>query len=113
MKNLKAKNLIQHYTFCDNYLRNIKKTKNGNILFCNRDSLIYIIISKEIDIKRIKISNVNKFERILDIIELKNGSIIGITNKSFLDIKLKENENDEIKHLYKISDNLLASLKNV
>ena len=112
-KKLKAKNLIQHYTFFDNYLRNIKKTKNGNILFCNRDSLIYIIISKEIDIKIIKISNINEFEHILDIIELKNGNIIGITNKSFLDIKLKENENDEIKHLYKISDNLLASLKKV
>ena len=112
-KKLKAKNLIQHDPFCDNDLRNIKKTKNGNILFCNLNSLIYIIISKKIDIKRIEISNVNEYEIILDIIELKNGNIIGITNKSFLDIKLKENENEEIKRLYKISDNLLASLKKV
>ena len=65
-KKLKAKNLIQHDIFCD--IRNIKKTKNGNILFCNRNSLIYIIISKEIDIKRKEISNVNEYELILDII---------------------------------------------
>ena len=73
--------------------------------------MIYIIISKEIDIKRKEISNVNEYELILDIIELKNGNIIGIANKSFLDIKLIENE--EIKRLYKISDNFLASLKKV
>lgn len=93
-------------------ITNVKQIKNGNILCCNNDLYIYTIKSKKIvDTKILKMPKFLKKEKIFDIIELKDGRLIGLTNQSILNIKINnsKDENDEISQLYKIPKNWLIN----
>ena len=93
----------------DQNITNIKQLKNGKILCCYKDLYIYDLKSKKITSKVIKMPNFFKKEKLFDILELKDGRIIGITNKCILNIKIKDKkeENDEISQIYNIPRNWL------
>ena len=96
-------------------ITNVKQIKNGKILCCNNDLYIYTIKSKKIlDTKILKMPKFMKKEKIFDIIELKDGRLIGLTNQSILHIKISnsKDENDEISQLYKIPKNWLINGEN-
>ena len=94
------------------FITNVKQLKCGKILCCNKDLFIFNIKLKNASPKIINIPN---DEYILDVIELKNGIIIGCTNKSLIDIKLIKNKNDEeyeISNIMKNSENFYIIPRN-
>ena len=104
--------LSEIYSFSQNYeeedievkhfITNVKQLKSGKILCCKKDLFIFNNKLKSVSPKVIKILN---DEYILDAIELKNGKIIGCTNKSLIDIKLIKNKNEEEYEKYNIIKN--------
>lgn len=83
-------------------ISNIKQIKNGKLLCCAKDLFILEIKLKNIiNSKKIILSD---DETIFDIVELKNGKILGITNKSLVEI-INKNKNYEISQIFKIPDN--------
>ena len=108
-KNLKQKELI---SFSNEGVVNenspviskIKQMKNGKIFCCVKDLYIF-------EIKDNKIINAKKIilpddQYIYDIIELKNGKLLGISNNSIFEIK-NEGENYNISKLFQIPNNWL------
>ena len=83
--------------------RSIKQLKNNKILFCNEK--LY-----EIDIKKKEIKEISFSEKldikIYDIIKLKNGQIIVITDDNLINIELNDEEHKEVKinFIYKFPD---------
>jgi len=92
----------------ERYITNIKQLKNGTFLCCNKNLYIFSIKNKKIYNSKELITP--KDEIILDVIELKNGKILGITNKSILEIKNKE-DNYEFSHLFNFPDNYITNIE--
>ena len=104
-KNLSFKCLdIETYL---NNIKSVKQIKNGKILICSNDLYIFTIESKEIKKDHIKMLDKNS-EKILDVNELQDGTIIGISNKSIYNITIKD-EKTEITQIYKIPNVWLVS----
>jgi len=82
-------------------ITSIKEIQKGKIFCCVKDLYVFSIKSNEI-INKEKILIPNN-EIIYDVIKLKNGKILGITNKSIIEI----NENNKIDELFKIPQNWL------
>ena len=84
--------------------RSIKQLKNNKILFCNQN--LYELDIKTKEINKIPVSK--KDINIYDIIELKNGKIIGITDEYLINIELSsKNINFEKTIVFKIPDEFL------
>ena len=108
-KNLKHKKLISfsnEYVVNDNsiVISKIKQIKNGKIFCCVKNLYIF-------EIKDNNIINTKKIifpddEYIYDIIELKNGKLLGISNNSIFEIK-NEGEKYTISKLFQIPNNWL------
>ena len=100
------RNLRNEIIFSSGKIKNIKQLKNGKILCYAEDLILFSINSNIINSEIIKTTNFLENEDILDIIELKTGIILGITNFSIIEIKLKdkENKNNEIFQLFKIPE---------
>lgn len=85
-KNFKLKTIFE----CDNYLHNniikVIQLTNNKILFCSKDLFVLNIKSNEIKKKEFP------EEKVLDIIELKNKKILGITEKHLIYINIKGEE---------------------
>lgn len=105
-KNLTFNNLLfntekEEYT----NITSIIQLKNEKILCCNNNLYIFTIKSnKKYEYKRIKMKNFDKGEKIMNVLELKNGEIIGVTNQYIINIKLNDNklQNAKITQLYKV-----------
>ena len=87
-------------------ITNIKQLKNGKVICCCKDLYLFNIKSKIIKENIIKIPN---NEYILDVIELKNGKIIGITIYSILNIKIKDYDDYYISQIFKIPQDWLIT----
>ena len=113
-KNYTYENIITFIEDYYSYITSMKQLKNGIILCCNGDLYIYTLKPKMYLLKIMKMPIFYGDERIVDVIELKNGNIIGITRKSIIKINIKDNneKNYELIQLYKfpkkwpINDNL-------
>ena len=114
--NLSSKN-ISSYDSNDYYesIKSIKQLKNGKIIYCNYNLFIinYDVTTKKVDLKKIEIKNKEKdcTEQILDVVELYNGTILGITPYSLYKIKMTD-ENSEVTSIYNIPDEWLPSWEN-
>ena len=85
----------------------MKQLKNGQIICAFKSLFIYSVIkSKMILSKTIDIPNLLEEEYIKDMIELKNGDFMAITEFKLLKIKLGEN-NDEITQIYEFLESEL------
>lgn len=92
-------------------IKSIKQLKNGNILCCN-DKLF--IIKNNIKLKKYEIDTIEiskeksneKNEKFLDVIELYNETIIGITNNSLYNIKFL-NGNYKLTSIFDIPEDWL------
>ena len=100
------RNLRNEIIFSCGKIKNIKQLNNGKILCYAEDLILFSINLNIINSEIIKTTNFLENEDILDIIELKTGKILGITNFSLIEIKLKdkENKNNEIFQLFKIPE---------
>ena len=80
--------------------RSIKQLKNDKILVCNKN--LYELDIKGKTIKTIYFSEKNM--TFYDIIQLKNGEIIGITDNNIVTIELKDDDfhKGKFNHIYKI-----------
>ena len=97
--NLQQKKLI---SFNENeIITSIKEIQKEKLFCCVKDLYVLSIKSSKI-INKEKIVIPNN-EIIYDVIKLKNGKILGITNKTIIEIK----ENYEIDELFKIPQNWL------
>ena len=114
--NLSSKN-ISSYDSNDYYesIKSVKQLKNGKIIYCNYNLFIinYDVTTKKVDLKKIEIKNKEKdfTEQILDVVELYNGTILGITPYSLYKIKMTD-ENSEVTSIYNIPDEWLPSWEN-
>ena len=85
----------------------MKQLKNGLIIGAFKSLFIYSVIkSKMILSKSIDIPNLLEEEYIMDLIELRNGDLIAITEFKLLKIKLGDN-NDEITQIYEFLESVL------
>jgi len=98
-KSLQLKNLISFNK--DEVITSIKEIQKGKIFCCVKKLYVLSIKSNTI-INKEEILFENN-EIIYDVIKLKNGKILGITNKSIVEIK----ENYEIDELFKVPENCL------
>ena len=91
----------EHMKFENNNISVIKQLKNGQIICAFKSLFIYSVIkSKMILSKTIEIPNLlEEKEYIMDLIELKNGDLIAITEFKLLKIKLRD-KNDEITQIH-------------
>ena len=103
-KNLNSNELISFDFSLEKSISNLILLKNKKVLCCYGDLYIFTIKSSKIeDTKKIEIPN---NETILDVIELQNGKILGITSKSIISIKHKD-ENYEVNSIYSIPNECL------
>ena len=109
--------IIKFYYDKENYtdIKNVKQLKNGKILCCNEKLFVvnYDIKSKKIDFKIIELPKKEneEIEIFLDVVELHNGTILGITLDSIYKIKITD-ENNEFTPIYKIPEEWLVSWEN-
>lgn len=106
-KNLKQKELISFSNIDDEnsiIISKVKQIKNGKILCCAKDLYIYEIKSN--NIINSKIIKLPDDEVIYDVIELKDGKLLGITIKDIFEIK-NEGENFKFLKLFDIPKNCL------
>jgi hypothetical protein len=83
----------------------IMQLKNGTILGFGKDLYIFSIVKSKITISKIiKMPNALKINKLLNVIELKSGLLLAISNNSILKIKLEENidNNNEVSQIYTI-----------
>ena len=97
--NLQQKQLISFNK--DEIITNIKEIQKEKLFCCVKDLYVLSIESNTI-INKEKILIPNN-EIIYDVIKLKNGKILGITNKTIIEIK----ENNKTDELFKIPQNWL------
>ena len=84
----------------------VKQIKNGKILCCATNLHIFEFKSNNVvNTKNIKFP---EEEKIYDVIELKNGKLLGISNKSIFEIKSEE-ENYNFSILFQIPNNWLIT----
>ena len=107
--NIKIDDDDENYNF--NNIKSVKQLKNGKILICSNYLYIFTMKSKEINTEKIAMLNAENYEKILDVVELRDGTIIGISNKSLYKITIKDDKN-EISQIYKIPKDWLVSWEN-
>jgi hypothetical protein len=87
-------------------ISNVKQIKNRKILCCAKDLHIFEIKNNNaVNFKNIKLP---EEEVIYDVIQLKNGKLLGISNKSIFEIKSEE-ENYNFSKLFQIPNNWLIT----
>ena len=98
------------YYYFQRDIKSVKQLKNGKILCCNKHLFIINsdIKSQKDKLKKIRITNTKNNEKFLDVAELDNGTIIGITTESLYNIKIKD-ENSELTQIHKIPEEWLVS----
>ena len=89
-------------------VKSVKQLKNGKILCCNHHLFIINNDIKSDEVKKIEISKTEENEKFLDVEELDNGTIIGVTTESLYNIKIKD-ENIELTQIHKIPEDWLVS----
>ena len=88
-------------------IKSVKQLKNGKILCCNQYLFLINNDIKSEEVKKIEISKTEENEKFLDVEELDNGTIIGITTESLYNIKIKD-ENIELTQMHKIPEDWLV-----
>ena len=89
-------------------LKSVKQLKNGQILCCNQYLFLINNDINSYEVKKIEISKKEKNEKLFDVVELDNGTIIGITIESLYNIKIKD-EYIVLTQIHKIPEDWLVS----
>ena len=89
-------------------IKSVKQLKNGKILCCNQHLFIINNDIKSDEVKKIEISKTEENEKFLDVEELDNGTIIGVTTESLYNIKIID-ENIELIQICKTPEEWLVS----
>ena len=97
--------------FYQNNIRSVKQIKSGKILICNNHLYIYTLKSNEIKKEKIGMPNTENYEKILDVVECEDGTILGISTEALYNIIIKEEKN-EIIQIYKFPEKWLVSWEN-
>ena len=80
-------NFYNHNSRFDQDIKSVKQLKNGKILYCNHH---LFLINNDINSNEVKKIGLSKMEKFLDVVELDNGTIIGVTIESLYNIKIKD-----------------------
>ena len=101
-------NFYNHNSRFDQDIKSVKQLKNGKILCCNHHLFLINNDINSNEVKKIEISKMEENEKFLDVVELDNGTIIGVTIESLYNIKIKD-ENIELTQIHKIPKNWFVS----